>query len=195
MGVLCDLVGVKRHTADTSVNDSSLVYFEVDFTGFDLSNCFTDFHGNCTGLRVWHQATWPEYTTEWPQFTHNSRNSNDNVNVCPTVFDFLQVIIQAYVVCTSSFGFSFFVWRNERKNANVFTCTVWQGYYTTYHLIRFTRVNAQTHCDVYRLVKFCSSDLFYQCRCIFQCVKLVLLNLCSSLFLFFSQLCHVLSLF
>ena len=175
------------------MQDTELIHLEVNLTLLYFLNCLGYVHRYCTALGVRHQTTRTEDTAEGTDLTHDLRHSDDDVNISPTTFDFLDVLIQAYIVCT--FGSSLLVSRTECEYANDLTRSVGQAYHATNHLIGLTGVNAQTNVDIYRSVKLCSCDLFYQCGSFRDCIDFTCFNLLSSKSLILCQFCHVIEVF
>ena len=143
------------------MNNPCFIHTEVYFPCFYFLNSLTDFHGYSTCFRVRHKPTRTEHTPQRSQFTHYSRHSNDNIYISPAVFDFLQVFVKPYIVSTCCFSFRFLVRSNERQYAYVLTSSVRKSHYTTYHLVRFTRVNPQSYCNIHRGIKLSKRNLFY----------------------------------
>ena len=72
-----------------------LIDFEVDFSLFYFFYSFSHIGSYRTALGVRHQTTGAQYTSQSTDFTHDSRHRNDYVDIGPTAFDFLDILVQA----------------------------------------------------------------------------------------------------
>src|SRR5690606_2842447 len=91
------------------MDDTCLVDFEIDLTAFYVCHSFAYFCSYCTSLRVRHQVSRPQDTSQFTHFSHHRRHRNDDINVSPSTFDLADVLIKTYVICTCSLSFFFLV--------------------------------------------------------------------------------------
>ena len=82
------------------MHDTVLVNLEVDFALLDFLNSLCHIHGDSAAFGVGHKTTGAEDTSERTDFTHNRRLGDDNVNVSPSAFDFINIFVQTDIVGT-----------------------------------------------------------------------------------------------
>ena len=136
------------------MNDTVFVNLEIDLTLFHLFNGFRNVHSHGSAFGVWHKTAWAEYTAERADLTHDCGLGDDNVDVGPSTLDLVNVFVETHVVGACCFCSCFGIGVTENENSHLFACSVRKGYNTAHHLVGFTRVNAESHVDVDRCVKF-----------------------------------------
>ena len=170
--------------------DTRLIYLKVNLTLLNFLNSLSNIHSYSTTLGVRHQATGTQYTTEGTNLTHDRGHSDDNINICPSTLDLLNIFIETNIVSTCFFSSSLLVRSTECEHTYYLTGTIGKRYYTTNHLICLTGVNAQTYVNINRSVKLGSSDFLHQACSLFQGVYLTFFNLGSGQLLIFCQFTH-----
>ena len=144
--------------------DTRLVYLEVDLTRLHFLDSSSDVIGHRTALRVRHEATRTEDTTEGTDLTHDSGHGDDDIDFGPATTDLLDIFIETDVVCASSLSFGFLVRSTECKHAHLLTRTMREGDDATNHLICLARIDAETNVYIHRCVELGVGDFLDQSR-------------------------------
>ena len=152
----------ERCFTDRCMNLTCTIQTILDFTGFDFLNSLGYIECYRSGFRVRHQAFTAEQTAQFTYFTHHIWCRYADVEFEPALLDFVDHVCITNIVRASRFRFFRFVTFCKYQYALCFTCTVWQDNNTTYCLVLFTRVYAQTNCCFDCFIEFCSSCLFHK---------------------------------
>ena len=128
--------------------DTCLINLKVNLTLFYLTDSFLNVHGNSTTLRVRHQATRTEHTTQRTNLTHDGRHSDDNINISPTTFNFLDIFVETYIVSTGSLSSFLLVRSAEAEHADSLTRTIWKRNHATNHLVCLARIYTEAYVDI-----------------------------------------------
>ena len=144
------------------MDDVALVKTILDLTGFDFLDCLSDIHGNCSGLRVRHEAFRAKDTAETTDNAHHIRCSDDNVEIEPVLFlDLCYEIHLADIICP---GFSCLISLcalGKYEDAHRLACAVRKHDSATDLLISMTSVAACTDVSFDCLIKFRDCSLLY----------------------------------
>src|SRR5574344_880076 len=108
------------------MDNTSLINLKVNLTLFNFLNCLSNIHSYSATLRVRHQTARTENTTQRTDLTHARRHSDDNINICPTTLNLLNIFVETYVVSTCFLSSSFLIRSTESEHASNLTGTVWQ---------------------------------------------------------------------
>ena len=161
------------------MDNTSLINLKVYLTLLYILYCLCNIHSHSTALRVRHQATGTEYTTQRTYLTHARRHGDDDIYICPSTFDFLDIFIKTNIISTCLFGSCLLIRGTESQHARNLTCSVRKRYHATHHLVSLTRVYTQTYVHIYRSVKLSSGNFLHQFGSLLQCVDLPCFNLLS----------------
>src|SRR3712207_8347715 len=101
------------------MNDTAFINFKVDFTLFYFSHSFSNIHSHSTTLRIRHQSTRTEHTTERTNFTHDRWHSNNHIDISPSTFDLFNIFVKTNIVSTSFFCSSFSIRCTEHQNTHL----------------------------------------------------------------------------
>src|SRR5690625_6080193 len=104
--------------------DSCLSNTEVMHTGVELLFCIGSIHGHCTAFRVRHQSSRAQLPPKPSNLTHHIRCSNNDINICPTFFNFSNIVIQAYMIGSSFLCLFLLCFVHHCKYTNRFTSTL-----------------------------------------------------------------------
>ena len=119
------------------MHDAKLVHLEVDFTRLHVRHSLSNFHCHGTRLRVWHEATWTEYTAQRTHLAHDLGSGNDYIHIGPSALDLRHVFVQPNVVGTGVFCLLLFVRSAEHQYTYVLACPVREAHRSTNHLVGF----------------------------------------------------------
>ena len=158
----------------------ALIYLEVNLTLLNVLNCLSNIHSYSTALGVRHKTTRTEYTAEGTYFTHARGHCDDDIDICPSAFDLLDIFIKTNVVGTCLLGSCFLIGSTEGEYTRNLTCSVRKRYYATNHLVCLTGVNTKTNVHVNRCLKLGSGNFLYQLCSLLECVHLPCFNLLSD---------------
>ena len=142
------------------MNDTSLVDFEIDLTSLYLFDSLSHIHGYGAALRVRHETTRTENATECTYLSHDARHGDDDIDISPTAFDFLDVLIETDVVGTSGLSLSFFVGSTEDQNTYLLARTVRESADASHHLVGFAWVDTKSNVHIDRGIEFGGGQLF-----------------------------------
>ena len=146
------------------MDDPRLIDLEVDLTRLNFLDSSSDVVSDRTALRVWHQATRTEHTTQSTDLTHDSGHGDDDVDVRPATADLLDVFIEADIVSASSLSFGFLVRGAECKHTYLLPRTVREGNDATNHLICLARIDTEANVYINRSIELGIGDFLYQRR-------------------------------
>ena len=172
------------------MNDTGLVHLKVDFTGLHFLDGLADLHCHCSGLGVRHQSTGTEDTAQGSDLTHDGWSTDDDIDISPAAFDFLNEFVQTNIIGTSLTGFIFLIGGAENEYAGNLSCSVRKCHNATYHLVGLTGVDTETYSEVHGCVKLGVVGFLYQSACFQEPVLFPEINLLFSCLLVFSQFTH-----
>ena len=108
------------------MDNTCLVYLEVNLTLLHLTDSLGHIHGHSTALGVGHQATRTEDTTQRTNLAHDGGHGDDDIHVGPSTLNLLDVFIQTHIVGTSLLGSSLSIGCTEAQYTGNLTGTVGQ---------------------------------------------------------------------
>ena len=150
-----------------------------------------NFHGNSAGLGVRHQATGTEDAAESTNLGHAAGHGDDDIDIGPATFNLGDVLVQAVVIGTGGFGLFLLVGSAKHKDADGLTRAVGQRHTATHHLVGLAGVDTQTNVDIHGSVELGEGDVLHDADSLLEGVHFATVKFGDSLFLFFSQFCHV----
>merc|ERR1712078_657080 len=100
------------------MDDSILVYLEINLSSFNILDSLSNFHGNGAGFGVWHQTTRSEYSAQRPHLTHHLGSGNYYINVGPASLDLVNVLVESNEIRTSVLCLLLFVRVAKHEHPN-----------------------------------------------------------------------------
>ena len=123
-GVILQFIRGEGDLSDGCVDDPKLVDLKVDFTLFHFLDGFAHIHGDGAAFRVGHQAAGTQDAPEGTNLTHHGRHGDDHVDIGPSAFDFLDILLETYKISARIFGFLLLVGGNQSQYPDLFSCSM-----------------------------------------------------------------------
>src|SRR5574344_2349849 len=123
------------------MDNTSLINLKVNLTLLNFLYCLSNIHSYSATLRVRHQTTRTEYTTQRTNLTHTRRHCDDDINICPTTLNLLNVFVKTYIISACFLSSSFLIRSTECEHTSNLACSVWQSNNATNHLVSLTWIN------------------------------------------------------
>ena len=135
---------------------------ELDLAALDIRDGLGDIHGDGAGLRVWHQTTRAEDTTQTADLAHHVRGGDDRVEVQVAACHLLDQVVHTDLVGTRCNRGLCLLTGGEDEDPSRLASAVGKVHRAAHHLIRLTRVDAETHHDLDGLVELGRSHFLDQ---------------------------------
>ena len=159
------------------MNDTSLIDLEINLTLLDLLDGGSNIHGNSTTLGVRHQTTGTEDAAQRTNLTHAGRHRDDHIDIRPSTLNFLNILIETYIISTSLLCSCLLIGGAKTKHARYLSSTIGKRNYTAYHLVGLARIYAETYINVEGSIKLDLGHILDQLSCLIQSVCLPCFNL------------------
>lgn len=160
LDVIGELVGLKAKLAHNGVHVATIIISKLNFSSLVFLDDLGDVRGHGAGSWRGHQATWAEYTTEWSDQSHHVWGRDANVELQPSVTDFLGQFFLADFIGTGFFSGVGIVALGKDHDPLSPSNSVWQDHGATHDLVSLLGIDPQSHMDFHGLVKLGTVKFF-----------------------------------
>ena len=130
---------LKRCLSNCSMNNTIFINFKINFTSFNISYSFATSIVTVPVFGFGIKPLGPKTLPKAPNFTHTLRHGNNYINISPSTFDFVDILIKTNIISSSIFASSSLSGYTKAKTLHLFQYRE-EEILSSNHLVGFSRI-------------------------------------------------------